>query len=135
MFNADLARQILDSDGFFRNHTVDITSIKDKEVEISVPMEPGVQRLGGIMSGAAIMAFSDLASAFCAMTLDGVVNEVSSNLNTNFYRPIKNGPVSFHGVIRKTGSRIAYTHVIVKDADGELCAESTGIYYLYRSQK
>lgn len=135
MFNADLARQILDSDGFFRNHTVNIVSIKDMDVEISVPMEPGVQRLGGIMSGAAIMAFSDLASAFCAMTLEGVVNEVSSNLNTNFYRPIRNGPVSFHGEIRKTGARIAYTHVIVKDSDGELCAESTGIYYLYRGKE
>ncbi len=134
MFNADLARKILDSDGFFRNHTVSVEKIEKGHVEISVPLEDGVMRLGNIMSGAAIMAFCDLASAFCVMTEDGVVNEVSSNLNTSFYRPISTGPVMFKATMRKTGSRIAYTHVEAWDAAGDLCAEATGLYYMYRQE-
>ncbi len=134
MLNADLAKQILETDGFFKNHTVDIKRLSEGDVEISVPMEEGVQRMGGIMSGAAIMAFSDLASAFCALTDENVVNEVSSSLNTNFYRPISQGPASFRAVMRKSGRKIAYTHVEVRDAGGKLCAESNGIYYLYRQE-
>ena len=130
--DVDLARQILDSDGFFRNHTVEIVRIEQGDVEISVPLEKNVERLGGIMSGAAIMAFSDAAGAFCAMTLEDVINEVSSSLSTNFYSPIKSGPARFNAKLRKGGKTLAYCHVEVRDGEGNLSAESYGTYYLYR---
>lgn len=132
MMDIDLARKILDSDGFFRNHTVEIIRIEQGEVEISVPLKDNVERLGGMMSGAAIMAFSDAAGAFCVMTIEDVMNEVSSSLSTNFYSPIKEGPVSFKASLRKGGKTLAYCHVEVKDSRGNLCAESNGTYYLYR---
>lgn len=132
MIDIDLARQILDSDGFFRNHTVEVMHIRHGDVSISVPMKDNVERLGGMMSGAAIMAFSDAAGAFCALTLEDVMNEVSSSLSTNFYTPIRKGPVSFNAKLRKGGRTLAYCHVEVRDGDGKLCAESSGTYYLYR---
>lgn len=132
MLNQDLARQILDSDGFFRNHTVEIVRISQGDVEIRVPMKDNVMRLGGMMSGAAIMAFSDVTAAFCALTLEDVFNEVSSSLNTSFYLPIKSGPVSFHSTLRKGGKTLAYCHVEVRNSEGQLCAESNGTYYLFR---
>lgn len=132
MMDITLARQILDSDGFFRNHTVEIIRIEQGDIEISVPMKDNVERLGGMMSGAAIMAFSDVAGAFCALTIEDVMNEVSSSLSTNFYSPIRDGPVSFTAKLRKGGKTLAYCHVEVRDGKGKLCAESNGTYYLYR---
>jgi len=132
MIDVNLARQILETDGFFRNHTVEIIRLEQGDVEISVPMRENVERLGGIMSGAAIMAFSDAAAAFCAMTIEDVVNEVSSSLSTSFYIPIKEGPANFRATLRKGGKTLAYCHVEVRDGKGVLCAESYGTYYLFR---
>lgn len=132
MIDIDLARQIINSDGFFRNHEVDIVRIEEGVAELSVPMRDNVQRIGGVMSGPAIMAFADAACAFCVMTMDDVVNEVTSNLNTNFYSPIREGPVTFTATLRKGGRTLAYCHVEIKDSEGRLCAESSGTYYLFR---
>lgn len=132
MIDIDIARQIISSDGFFRNHEVDVLSIENGKTVLSVPLADNVMRIGGIMSGPAIMAFADVASAFCVMSAEGVLNEVTANLNTSFYVPVRNGPARFTASLRKMGKTLAYTHVEVTDADGVLCAESTGTYYLIR---
>lgn len=132
MIDIEIAKQIISSDGFFKNHVVDVMSIAEGKAELSVPLTGNVMRIGGIMSGPAIMAFADAASAFCVMTIEDVVNEVTSNLNTSFYLPIREGPVHFYATLRKEGKTLAYTHVEVKDARGTLCAESSGTYYLFK---
>lgn len=134
MLDMDLARKVLENDGFLSNHRIDISHIEEGKVVLSIPLEEGVMRIGGIMSGGVIMAFADAASALCVMTMEGVENEVTSAMNTHFYNPLKEGPAIFTATLKRGGKAIAYTHTEIKDSNEVLCAETMGTFRLFRNQ-
>lgn len=132
MIDKETAYAIIQNDGFLKNIDIKILKLEEGDIELEVPLKENLLRIGGIMNGAAIMTVSDTAGALCALTGEGVINEVTISISFNFARAVKKGPVKVRGKMSRNGRNIAYCKIETYDGDGVLCAEAIGNWYVTR---
>lgn len=101
-------------------------------LEMTLPLTENLMRPGGIMNGGAIMTVLDAAGGLVAMTYGDVGNEVTINMNTNFYRGVSEGPLNVKATVIKRGKTITFSRIELADATGTVCAEATGSWYVKR---
>jgi uncharacterized protein (TIGR00369 family) len=58
-------------------------------------------------------------------------NQVTVNLNTNFIRKIDKGPLKVTADVVRKGRNIAFARMEITDAEGKLCADATGSWYIF----
>ncbi len=131
MFDGDLLKNIFKMDGFLKDVVINVRDVREGYIEIEVPVKDNVMRIGGIMNGGAIMSISDAIGGLSMMTYGDVVNQVTVSLNTDFIKPVKYGPARFICSVEKKGKTLGYSKIEVFDSNSELCAASSGVYFLY----
>ncbi len=131
MFDGDLLKNIFKMDGFLKDISKSICDVHEGYIEIEVPIRDNVMRVGGIMNGGAIMSISDAIGGLSMMTYGDVINQVTVNLNTDFIKPVKNGPARFICKVERKGKTLGYSKIEVFDSNMDLCAVSIGVYFLY----
>ncbi|MCL4329566.1 MAG: PaaI family thioesterase [Candidatus Thermoplasmatota archaeon] len=135
ILGADELRILLKEDGFLRNLDIEVIEASQGRMEVSVPFDDKIMRMGGIVNGGAIMSLCDLVGGLCIMTRDPeVMNQVTVDMQVNFLKAISNGPVRAVGKSVKIGKTIAYSEMIIYDGQGNECARGSGNWYLYRGE-
>ena len=84
---------LLKSDNFLANFDFAVESAEPGHLGLSVPLDEKLMRPGDFMNGGAVMTVLDAAGGLCVMTFGDVANEVTINMNTNFLRAVKKGPL------------------------------------------
>ena len=123
-------QHLLQTDNYLSGIEIDVVEASKGYVEFSVPLKEGLLRLGDIMNGGAIATIFDAAGGMAVFTLEHGKNQVTTNLNSNFLRPVASGPVKVTAKVIKPGKRLAFVRMELFDANGELCAEATGSWYI-----
>ena len=86
--------------------------VEKNGVSLRIPASPDLNRMGGNMSGQAIMALADTAMVFAVAAFAGdFVNMTTVNLQTSFLRPVNNTELFADARIIKPGRTIMYGEV------------------------
>ncbi len=125
---------LLKSDNFLKNIDFTIVRVEPGLLELSLPLGQSLLRPGEIMNGGAIMTVLDAAGGLCVMTYGDVANEVTINMNTNFLRAVRKGPLTVTAKITKRGRNITFSKIELLDGDGKLCAEATGSWFIVKPE-
>jgi len=88
-------------------------------------------RTGNMMNGGAIATMIDTAGGTAVITMSKS-NQVTTNLNINYLRPIIKSPARAVGEVIKEGKRVYFVKMSVYDGDNNLCAFGTGTWYILR---
>lgn len=132
MLNVEDAYKVFQLDGFLKDIHVSDIRLSEGYVEVELPLEDNLLRVGNVMNGGAIMSVGDAVGGISVMTGEGVLNEFTVDFNANFLRRISKGPVTVSARTSKNGGRLAFCKIEVKDGDGELCATMAGTWYVMR---
>lgn len=125
---------LLKSDNFLANIDFTINRADPGLLELSLPLDQKLMRPGELMNGGAIMTVLDAAGGLCVMTYGDVANEVTVNMNTNFLRAVKNGPLTVIANVTKRGRNITFCKIELWDGDQKLCAEATGSWFIVKPE-
>lgn len=125
-------QDFLKLDKYLSGLDITVLSAEPGILELSLPLDEKLMRPGGIMNGGAIMTVLDAAGGLVAMTFGDVGNEVTINMNTNFYRGVSSGPVYVKATVIKRGKTITFSRIELEDGTGTVCAEATGSWYVKR---
>ena len=125
---------LLKSDNFLSNMDFSINRVEPGLLELSLPLEEKLLRPGELMNGGAAMTVLDAAGGLCVMTYGDVANEVTVNMNTNFLRAVRKGPLTVLAQVTKRGKNITFCRIELFDADRKLCAEATGSWYIVKAE-
>ena len=110
-----------------------VTAVRPGEVDISMPVAPGLVHGGGVLCGQAIMAAADTAMVL-AMTADlGEFRPMTTvQLQTSFLRPVPRdtAEVVITARILRRGKSLAFGEISVSTPDGKLAAHATTTYAL-----
>jgi uncharacterized protein (TIGR00369 family) len=91
---------------------ISFTRIEKDGVTLRISSSPNLNRLGGTMSGQAIMALADTALVFAvAAFLGEFVHMTTVNLQTSFLRPVTSEALFAEARILKPGRTIMYGEV------------------------
>ncbi len=123
---------LLKSDNFLTNFDFAVESAEPGHLELSVPLDEKLMRPGDFMNGGAVMTVLDAAGGLCVMTFGDVANEVTINMNTNFLRAVKKGPLKITAQVTKRGRKIIFCKIELHDGDRKLCAEATGSWLIIK---
>jgi len=86
--------------------------IEKSGVTLRIPASPDLNRMGGTMSGQAIMALADTAMVFAVAAFAGdFVNMTTVNLQTSFLRTVNKTELFADARIIKPGRTIMYGEV------------------------
>lgn len=132
MIDLETISEILKKDGFLKNIDITVEETREGYVRLSVPLADNLMRIGGIMNGGAALTLIDTAGGLAAMTLDGVMNEVTTNLSVNFIRPVKEGPVKVIANVMKNGKNLAFCRIEIRDEKEELYVDAIGNWFVFR---
>ena len=125
---------LLKSDNFLANIDFTVENTEPGRLDLSLPLDKKLMRPGDFMNGGAVMTVLDAAGGLCVMTYGDVANEVTVNMNTNFLRVVKKGPLKVTAQVTKRGRNITFCKIDLHDGDGKLCAEATGSWFIVRPE-
>lgn len=128
----DAILDILKADNYLAGIDFSVITAEPGLLEFSIPLNKNLLRPGDFMNGGAIMTVLDAAGGLCVMTYGDVLNEVTVNMNTSFFHAVKSGPIKVRAKIIKRGRNITFSKIKLYDAEGKLCAEATGSWYVTR---
>lgn len=113
-----------------RGRVYHVEAIRPGESELRLEANESHLRPGGTVSGPAIMALVDLAAYAVILAHIGPVGlAVTTNLNINFLRKPRPGPLSCNARLIKLGKRLAVADCAVRSAGLEgLAAQATTTY-------
>ena len=126
------AQRIIDGTGFgpwwgFRVH-----SLGNGIAEVRLPYQKHFDRPGGLLQGPCMMALSDVAFWFAAMTIIGEEPmTVTLEMKTQFLRGAR-GDLRCEARVLQAGKRIVYGEASCYDGSGKLVSHHT-LTYMRRS--
>lgn len=99
---------------------ISFTRVERNGVTLRIPASSNLNRMGGTMSGQAIMALADTALVFAVAASAGdFVNMTTVNLQTSFLRPVKDSELFADARIVKPGRTIMYGEVILHTGNAD----------------
>ena len=128
----DLFAMILKTDNYLSGLGIEVKEVNPGSVELVIPLKESLLRIGGIMNGGAIMSILDAAGGLSVLSYGEKSNQVTISLNTSFYLPVKEGPVTVRARVTKKGRNVSFSRIELFDAAEKLCAEANGSWYLFR---
>jgi len=104
------------------------------ESEIIFMLRPEHLNSFGVAHGGATMTLMDVAMAVAARSVQKDMGAVTIEMKTSFMLPAKGRLIAKGHLIQRTKS-LAFVEAKVTDADGRLCAHSTGTFkYVRRTE-
>ena len=104
------------------------------ESEIIFMLRPEHLNSFGVAHGGATMTLMDVAMAVAARSVQKDMGAVTIEMKTSFMHPAKGRLVAKGHLIQRTKS-LAFVEAKITDADGRLCAHSTGTFkYVRRTE-
>ncbi len=101
------------------------------ESELHYAPQPEHLNSFAVTHGGAVMTLLDVVMATAARSVDPVMGVVTIEMKTSFMRPAKVAPgqkLVAKGVLQHRTRSMAFTEGRVYDAEGQLCAMSTGTF-------
>lgn len=103
------------------------------EVQLRLPVQPGLVHGGGVLCGQAVMAAADTAMVLAVMTrLGGFKPMTTVQLQTSFLKPVAgdSGHASVTARVLRMGKNLVFGEIHVHTAKGDLAAHATTTYAL-----
>jgi uncharacterized protein (TIGR00369 family) len=124
----DDARRILAGTGFGPWWGLEVESVGPGTAELRLPHRSVFERPGGLLQGPCMMALSDTAFWFAAMTVIGEEPmTVTLEMKTNFLRGAK-GSLRCEARVLQAGRRVVYGEASCFDASGARVTHHTLTY-------
>ena len=100
--------------------------------ESLIVFQPKAEHLNsfGVTHGGAVMTLLDVTMAVAARSVAKDMGVVTIEMKSSFMRPAKitNGALQGKGKLLHRTKSMAFTEAMIYDADGQLCAHSTGTF-------
>lgn len=103
------------------------------EVELTLPVAPGLVHGGGVLCGQAMMAAADTAMVLAVMTrLGGFKPMTTVQLQTSFLKPVpgNDGQARLLARVLRMGKSLVFGEILLHNARGDLAAHATTTYAL-----
>lgn len=109
-----------------------ITEIRDDGVTMRLPHNADLCRIGGTLSGQAMMALADTCMVYSvAAALGGFRDMATASQNTSFFRPVLERDLIAEGRIMKKGRMLVFGEVVMQaEGDPRPVAHVTSTYAL-----
>jgi acyl-CoA thioesterase len=130
MVERDIIEHLVNRDPFANSIGIKSKILEEGKAECTLNLEEKHMRLGHIVNGGVICALVDMAGGTAVLSISKK-NQVTTNLDINFLRPIAKSPARAVGEIVKKGRNICVVKVEVFDGEGKLCAYATGSWYIF----
>jgi uncharacterized protein (TIGR00369 family) len=125
---ADLERVLVGS-AFARIYSFELQGFSTGECTLRVPFQEALERPGGIVAGAVLMAAADVAMWLAIMTQLGLEETtVTSDLKTTFLASARREDVMCGAKVLKLGKTLIYGVAECRTAGGKLLAHHTVTY-------
>ncbi len=122
-------QKLLDRSRFIRHYGFRVVRSSSEACVIELPHKPLLERPGGIINGPALMAAADCAMWLAIKTRIGMDRDaLTSELNTAFLSPAKNGHVYCTARILKFGRRSIYGTAECHSKGGQIYSHHTVTY-------
>ena len=122
-------QKLLDRSRFIRHYGFRVVKSSKEACVIELPHKPLLERPGGIINGPALMAAADCAMWLAIKTRIGVEKDaLTSELNTAFLSPAKDGHVYCTARILKFGRRSIYGTAECHSKAGQIYSHHTVTY-------
>ena len=122
-------QKLLDASRFIRHYGFRVVRASTEACTIELPHKPLLERPGGIINGPALMAAADCAMWLAIKTRIGVEKDaLTSELNTAFLSPAKDGHVYCTARILKFGRRSIYGTAECHSKAGQIYSHHTVTY-------
>ena len=112
---------------------LEVVSIADDAVTLTMPVTPELVHAGGVLCGQAILSAADTAMLVAMIAKIGSFKPMTTvQLQTNFLRPVPADAASVTVVarVRRLGKTLGYGEVEFLTPDGKLAAHATTTYAL-----
>ena len=127
---AEDARRILGATGFGPWWGFEVESVGPGTAALRLPHRPELERPGGLLQGAAVMALSDAAFWLAAMTVIGEeLMAVTLEMKTNFLKGAK-GSLRTEARVLQAGRRVVYGEASCFDGAARRVSHHTLTYLL-----
>ncbi len=124
------AERVLQATGFGPWWGFQVESVGPGTAVLRLPHRPELERPGGLLQGAAVMALSDTAFWLALMTLLGEeLMAVTLEMKTNFLKGAK-GALRGEARVLQSGRRVVYGEASCFDASGRRVSHHTLTYLL-----
>ncbi len=131
MDERDIMEHLVNKDPYSSLLGIKSKIIDDGKSESTLILEEKHMRLGNIVHGGVICSLVDMAGGTAVLSI-GKKNQVTTNLDINFLRPISKSPARAVGQVIRKGKNICVAKVEVFDGEGKLCAYATGSWYIFK---
>jgi len=122
-------QKLIDGARFLRPYRFRVVSAGNGECTLELPNRKALERPGGIVNGPSLMAAADCAMWLAIKGRFGVdYDALTSELNTAFLAPARNGDVYCTARILKAGRRRIYGTAECHDRTGRLFTHHTVTY-------
>lgn len=122
------ARRILGSTGFGPWWGFEVTAVGPGVAEMRLPHRSELERPGGVLQGACVMALSDACFWLAAMSAIGEEQmALTLEMKTNFLRGAK-GDIRCEARVLQAGRRVVYGEASCFDGAGERVSHHTLTY-------
>ena len=122
-------QKLLDASRFIRHYGFRVVRASTEACTIELPHKPLLERPGGIINGPALMAAADCAMWLAIKARIGVEKDaLTSELNTAFLSPAKDGHVYCTARILKFGRRSIYGTAECHSKAGQIYSHHTVTY-------
>jgi uncharacterized protein (TIGR00369 family) len=126
---ADLQRQPVDDDPFFRLLGVRFCEARADEATITVAFRADLTQPTGILHGGLSSILIDTAIAQALLTtIRPGFTVVTVRLDTNYFAPVRGGRVEARARVVRKGKRIAHGEALVTDEGGTSVAQGWGVF-------
>ena len=118
---------------YVRQLKLRVIAVRPGEVDVSMPVAPGLVHGGGVLCGQAIMAAADTAMVLVMMADLGEFRPMTTvQLQTSFLRPVPREitEVVITAQLLRRGKSLAFGEVSIRTPDGRLAARATTTYAL-----
>ena len=117
---------------------LNLTVMEATGTQVHVKLTPSerLDRVGGIVSGQALMAAADTVMVLAFASAAGeLVPSATVDMNTSFLRPAKGGqPLVVRAELVRVGRTMGFARAEIQDAESrKLVATATGTYALFSS--
>ncbi|WP_420003288.1 PaaI family thioesterase [Arenibacterium sp. LLYu02] len=111
---------------------LEVVSCEGSRTVIRMPNSPNLARVGGIVSGQALMALADTAMVLGAMAHAGqMVPLATTDLNTQFLRAASGPAILCTAEVVKPGRALTFSRAEMTEEDsGKLVATATASFFL-----
>lgn len=130
MDDQEIMEQLINRDAFMNYIGIKTKITGEGKAESTLNLDEKHMRLGNIVNGGVICAMVDIAGGSAVLSV-GKRNQVTTNLDINFLRPLAKSPAKAVGQVVRKGKNICFARVEVFDGDGTLCAYATGSWFIF----